>query len=161
MLYDITREINPSLAVWPGDAPFSFDHPLKLAQGAAVNLTTLHLSAHTGTHADAYFHYAAGGAHPLGMPLDAYIGPARVVSVARHDGPLTPADFPGLDLDGTPRLLVRSHVSDLPGDTWPQAFPYLSIDLIGWLAGMAAASSGWTRLRWMRSTVPIYRATTR
>lgn len=142
MLYDITREINPALAVWPGDAPFSFDQPLKLAAGASVNLTTLRLSAHTGTHADAYFHYTADGAHPAAMPLDAYIGPARVVSVERRDGPLMPDDFPGLDLHATPRLLVRSHVSDLPGDVWPQTFPYLSIELIAWLAGMGCQLIG-------------------
>src|SRR5690606_2971006 len=63
-LYDITRTISPTLKVWPGDAQYSAHPVLKMDEGAAVNLTTLTLSSHTGTHADAYFHYTKSGAHP-------------------------------------------------------------------------------------------------
>lgn len=133
MLYDITRTVSPNLQVWPGDASYHLDRMLALENGAAVNLTTLHLSAHTGTHADAYFHYAEDGAHPAGMPLDAYTGLAQVVTVDKHDGPLFPADFDGVEI-AAPRLLIRSHVSDLPDDQWPQVFPYLSVELVAWFA---------------------------
>ncbi len=133
MLYDITRTVSPSTAVWPGDAPFRVEPVLRLADGASVNLTTLTLSPHTGTHADAYFHYESGGLHPAQMPLSTYIGPAQVVTVSREDGPLTPQDFAAVDLTGAERLLVHSPVSDLPDDRWPERFPYLSLELIDWL----------------------------
>jgi arylformamidase len=134
MLYDITRTVAPTTAVWPGDTPYSFTHTLRLAEGQPVNLTTLTLSPHTGTHADAYYHYEAAGAHPAAMPLEAYIGPARVVTVTRSDGALRPDDFPHLDPTALERLLIHSPVSDLPDDQWPAAFPYLSVELIAWLA---------------------------
>lgn len=136
MIYDITRTISPETKVWPGDTPFSANHVLRLEAGDSVNLTTLTLSAHTGTHADAYYHYEKEGAHPEKMPLDAYIGTARVVTVDRRDGPLTPDDFRHVDLSGARRLLVRSHVSDLDDNVWPETFPYLSVELIEWLAGL-------------------------
>jgi arylformamidase len=136
MLYDVTRTISPELCVWPGDTPFTLAHVMRLADGDSVNLTTFTTTAHLGTHADAYYHYEADGAHPAGMPLDAYIGPARVVTVHKPDGPLFPADFDGIDLTGAERLLLHSPVSDLPDNQWPAAFPYLSVELIAWLGGL-------------------------
>ncbi|MBC7811285.1 MAG: cyclase family protein, partial [Burkholderiales bacterium] len=56
MIYDITRTVTPQTAVWPGDTPYSVAHVLRRDVGAAVNLTTLTFSPHTGTHADAYYH---------------------------------------------------------------------------------------------------------
>ena len=133
MIYDITRPITSTLAVWPGDTTYSVQPLAKIAKGASVNLVTLNLSAHTGTHADAYYHYEVQGAHPLDMPLAHYIGRAKVVTVTRRDGGLTPADFAHVDITGTERLLIHSHVSDLPDDRWPAEFPYLSLELIEWL----------------------------
>lgn len=134
MLYDITRTISAATHVWPGDTAFSAAHLLRLDAGASVNLTTLTLSAHTGTHADAYYHYEPAGAHPAHMPLEAYLGRARVVTVSKQNGALTPEDFAGVDLTGVQRLLIHSHVSDLPDDQWAQTFPYLSVALIEALA---------------------------
>ncbi|MBZ0292274.1 MAG: cyclase family protein [Anaerolineae bacterium] len=139
-IYDITRTVSPTISVWPGDAPFSVTPVMQRANGDSVNLTTLTLSAHTGTHIDAYYHYEDELIHPAQMPLDAYMGPARVVSVTRQDGPLSPDDFS--DLTGVERLLIHSHVSDLPDDTWPAHFPYLSVTLIEWLASLGVRLIG-------------------
>lgn len=136
MLYDITRTITPATAVWPGDASYSVMPVFRLADGYSVNLTTISLSPHTGTHADAYFHYERDGAHPATMPLDAYLGRARVVTVTRRDGALTPDNFAHVDMTGAERLLIHSHVSDGPDAVWPDEFPYLSVELIEWLAGL-------------------------
>ena len=134
MLYDITRTIAPDTYVWPGvDLP-TITPVLRLADGASVNLTTLNLSPHTGTHADAYFHYELDGAHPATMPLEAYIGHARVVTVTKQDGPLLPEDFAHISLVGAERLLIHSSVSDREDNEWPPIFPYLSLPVIEWFA---------------------------
>lgn len=136
MLYDITRTVSPALQVWPGDTVYNTAHMLRLQDGHSVNLTTLTLSAHTGTHADAYYHYTANGAHPVTMPFEAYIGRAKVVTVQREDGALLPDDLAHVDLHNAQRLLIHSHVSDLDDNQWPARFPYLSVELIAWLAGL-------------------------
>lgn len=133
-VYDITRMVSPDLKVWPGDTSFHLNHALRLSDGASVNLTTLTLSAHTGTHADAYYHYEPDDLHPAAMPLGAYMGMARVVTVTRRDGGLTPDEFSSYDFAQTPRLLIHSHVSEMGDDQWPTEFPYLSVPLIEWLA---------------------------
>jgi arylformamidase len=134
MIYDITRTISPSLKVWPGDTPFSYEQKSALKQGAPVNLTTLTLSAHTGTHMDAYWHYIEGGEHPAQTPIEPYIGPARVISVERKTGGITPADLSDVDLTGTPRVLLHTWVSGVPDDTWPEGFPYPTLELVSFLA---------------------------
>ncbi len=131
MIYDISRRVTSTLPVWPGDQPFQVRHALRKSEGSSVNLTTLTTTAHLGTHADAYYHYGDDGAFIGDMPLDAYVGPARVVSVQPNDGPLQPADVGAVD--GVERLLIHSAVSDLD-EVWPSLFPYLSVTLIDWLA---------------------------
>lgn len=133
-IYDISRTVTPSLAVWPGDTPFSFAHQLRLKEGASVNLTTLTLSAHTGTHADAPYHTTDLGEHPAEMPLEKYIGPAHAVTIARQHGGIVPEDFARHDLSGMQRLLIHTWVSHWPDDRWPEDFPYPTLELVDWLA---------------------------
>lgn len=133
MIYDISRTIQPTLVVWPGDSPFSFEHVLRKADGFAVNLTTLSLSAHTGSHADAPYHYDDKGEHPAQLPLEKYIGSAHVATISRQRGGIVPADFADHNLEGLQRLLIHTWVSDLPDDRWPADFPYPTVELIDWL----------------------------
>jgi arylformamidase len=141
-IYDISRTITPELAVWPGDTPFSAAQVMDRRAGQSVNLFTLTLSAHTGSHADAPFHFDDAGAHPAQAPLWKYIGPARLVTVERKRGGITPADLPVIDLTGTPRLLIRTWVSDVPDDRWPEEFPYPTVELVNWLAGQGGVLLG-------------------
>lgn len=136
MIYDITRTIAPSTHVWPGDTPYHVEPVLQIANGESVNLMTITTTAHIGTHADAYYHYANDGHHPATMPLEHYIGRCRVVTVDKRDGALLPDDFAHVSLSGGERLLVHSHVSSLPDDSWPETIPYLSIELIRFLAAL-------------------------
>ena len=133
-LYDISRTIAPATAVWPGDTPYSLEHILRLSEGASVNLTTLALSAHTGTHCDAPYHYVDGEAPPAELGLEPYIGPTHVVTIERQHGGITPADLPNPSLASVQRLLIHTWVSDLPDDQFPEDFPYPTLELIDWLA---------------------------
>ncbi len=132
-IYDITRTINPSLAVWPGDTPFSAEVILEMSQGASINLTTITLSSHTGTHADAPYHYQTDGPPIDALPLEPYLGPATLVTVAKEAGPLTPADFPGTDWRKVERLLVHSAASAKPATEFPTDIVYPSPELANFL----------------------------
>jgi arylformamidase len=141
-IYDITRTVAPDLKVWPGDTPFSLQHVLRLDAGDNVNLTTLTMSAHTGTHADAPYHYEPNGEFIDGVPLDKYIGPSHVATITRQHGGIVPADFADHDLAGMQRLLIHTWVSDLPDTQWPDDFPYPTLELIDWLAQQGAVLLG-------------------
>ncbi len=138
-LYDITRTIAPTLAVWPGDTPFSFEQKLTLEESGFVNLTTLTMTAHAGTHMDAPWHTEsravhAGAMHPADMPLEPFIGPALVISVDPQRGGILPADLGDVDLDGVTRVLLHTWYSTVPEDSFEQDFPYPTVALIDWLA---------------------------
>ena len=126
---DITRPLTPDIAVWPGDTPFQLESILQRAQGAAVNLTTLHISAHTGTHVDAQHHYADNALTMEQMDLSHYWGKAQVVTVTKTAGPLVPDDFAAYDLTLATRILVRTAVADLPHDQFPQTIVHPSPEL--------------------------------
>lgn len=123
-LYDISRELRAGMAVWPGDSPYELRPVLNRADGSSVNLTTLILSAHTGSHVDAPYHFTDDGPRMDEVDLSAYWGPAQVVTIARESGPLEPADFAGYDLGRAPRLLVHSAASAGDPTVFPAAFVY-------------------------------------
>jgi arylformamidase len=125
-LIDISRKLEPSLAVWPGDTAFERRTVLSMAGGDSVNLSTLILSAHTGSHVDAPFHVQRDGRTLEQLPLDAYWGHAQVVTVQKAAGPLDAEDFAHVDLSRAPRLLVHSGASQAPHDQFPDQFVYPS-----------------------------------
>lgn len=134
MLIDISRKLNSSIAVWPGDTPFALQQSLAIAAGDSVNLTTLTLSAHTGTHVDAPLHFTADGAAIDQLGLEPYWGEAQVATVRKPVGPLLPEDLAHVDLRKAPRLLVRSAASLLPQDRFPAEFVYPTPELAEALA---------------------------
>jgi len=107
MIIDITQPLSPGMAVFPGDAPYEEAWTFRIGPGCPVNVSRVAFSAHCGTHADAPLHYDAAGLAVGALPLDAYIGPCRVID-ARGPDALCSAETVRPHLDGAPpRILLR------------------------------------------------------
>jgi len=119
MLYDISRPIEPQSAVFPGDTPFSAQWPLRLEKGHSVNLSTITMSPHVGTHADSFLHYDPHGAPIDEVPLERFLGPCRVVEVL---GDVTLEALRGIDLAREERLLFRT-ARRIDHRVWEDDFP--------------------------------------
>jgi arylformamidase len=132
-IIDISRPLAAGMAVWPGDTPFSLSRSMELAAGDPVNLTTITMSAHTGSHVDAPLHFVDGGPAVDSLNLEVYWGATRVVTVKKNNGPLTPDDFGDYDLGYVRRLLVRSPASEIMHDIFPDTFVYPSPVLADYL----------------------------
>ncbi len=78
---DITLPVKPGMLRWPGDALVRFIKMKEMKKGAQNNLSAISLGSHTGTHMDAPLHFFAGGKSLDKMPLEAVIGPARVLEI--------------------------------------------------------------------------------
>src|SRR5688500_7395736 len=78
---DVSVRLRNGLIPWPGDAPFALNRVSDLARGDVCTLSTVSMSAHTGTHVDAPLHFVKGGRSVDTMRLDATIGPARVIAI--------------------------------------------------------------------------------
>lgn len=106
-IYDITHPLSARTEPWPGDTPFALQRTWQIGKGAPVNLSRLTLSPHNGTHADAPFHYDDQGATMADVPLDRYVGPARVVGLEGRAS-ISAACVSRLELGGVERLLIRT-----------------------------------------------------
>jgi arylformamidase len=58
---------------------------LDMGHGDQCTVSTLSMGSHTGTHMDAPAHFVRGGLGLDQMPLDATIGPARVIEIADRE----------------------------------------------------------------------------
>jgi arylformamidase len=113
-LIDVTVALDADLPSYPGNTPFSIEPIKRIARGDSSNVSTLHMSAHSGTHVDAPRHFFDEGPGTEGLPLDMLVGRARVIEVTSRKG-ITPADFDGLDLSDDIRLLIKTPNSQLWG----------------------------------------------
>ncbi len=68
----------PSSRPTPDNTPFTLEPIKRIANGDSSNVSTLHMSAHTGTHVDAPRHFFDDGAGAEALPLELLIGRARV-----------------------------------------------------------------------------------
>ena len=87
LLWDISAPVHASSPVYPGDTPYEQRWSATIGPDSAVNVSTLTLSPHIGTHADAPLHYDNQGAAIGAVPLEPFMGPCRVIH-AMGCGPL-------------------------------------------------------------------------
>lgn len=131
-LFDISRTVRESSAVFPGDTPFTRRWVMRMDGGCSCNVSTVNMTVHVGTHADAPFHFQPGGATIDAVDLTAYLGSCRVITTKRPDA-LHADDLAGVDFHADPRILVRSsdHMRD---DEWRDHFLHCSVEAAELLA---------------------------
>ena len=139
---DISRTLSPNIAVWPGDTPFNLKTIMSRLNGESVNLTTITMSAHTGTHADAPFHFTDAGKTMGEVDLRPYWGLAQVVTISKDSGPINVEDFTDYDLTRAPRILVRTPASSIPPTQFPEIIPHPSPELADYLGSLGICLYG-------------------
>ncbi len=133
-LFDITRELKADLAPWPGDVSFEYSLVGKLDEGSSVNLGRITTSLHSGTHADAFFHFEEDGLTIDQFPPERYVGRAAVVDVsAKFRESLGEIGQEDLAQAGSvPRLLLKT--GGWPDSSqFPAAIPALAEGVVEWL----------------------------
>ncbi len=120
------------MPVWPGDTPFHYEVSWSKAESGSVNVGSLSMSAHTGTHVDAPFHFDDDGKRIIELDLELYIGPARVVDMTGKDS-IGAKDLAGVGLQGMKRVLFRTR-SWQDASEFPGKIPHLEADLGPFLA---------------------------
>jgi arylformamidase len=108
-LWDISPPVHAASPVFPGDTAFSQDWAARIGPGCPVNVSTLHLSPHTGAHADAPLHYDDAGATVGELELEPYLGRCRVVHAIGCAPLVEWAHLAHRLQDLPPRLLVRTY----------------------------------------------------
>jgi arylformamidase len=111
-LIDVTVPLEASLPTYPGDTPFTIEAVKRIAHGDTSNVSTLHMSAHSGTHVDAPRHYFDEAPGADALPLELMLGRARVVEINSRSG-IGAAELADLDLSDDIRILFKTSNSRL------------------------------------------------
>lgn len=113
-LIDVSVPLDSSLPTYPNNTPFSLEPIKRLADGGSSNVSSLHLSAHCGTHVDAPRHFFDAGPGVEALALDLLLGRARVIEVASRKG-VTAEDLGVFNLSEDVRVLIKTSNSRLWG----------------------------------------------
>ena len=113
-LIDVSVPLDAQLPTYPHNTPFSLEPIKRIARGDSSNVSTLHMSAHTGTHVDAPRHVFDQGAGTESLPLELLIGRARVIEIDSRAG-VAAEDLAPIDLSDDIRVLIKTHNSRLWG----------------------------------------------
>ena len=76
---DISWPLRKGMRYWPKDDPPKIELILQRSKGDRTDLYGLTIISHTGTHIDAPLHFIPNGLTIDAMPIDAIMGPARVI----------------------------------------------------------------------------------
>lgn len=115
---DISQRLRPGLPVWPGDTAFAQAATWQMDAGSPVNVSAITMSTHSGAHADAPLHYAAGAPDIAQVELEPYLGECLVVDLRGCGALVEPGHLP--DLGGAQRVLLRTY-ERFPHEAWDAA----------------------------------------
>ena len=130
-LYDITRVLSPRMPVYPGDPQPEFTTHLTIEKDGA-NVTRIALGSHTGTHADAPWHFLQDGNTIDKEPLDKFAGQAVIADLSYKP---VGSGIGGQDLDEYARAVKGDDIlliytgTDKAGSN----FTYLETSAAEWL----------------------------
>ncbi|MCM3744722.1 arylformamidase [Sporosarcina luteola] len=124
---DISQRLHNGIAEWPGDTPFSYKIEFPKAETGSVNIGKITTSTHMGTHIDAPFHYDDNGMKVHELPIDVYIGKARVIDVSGLES-IGRSDLEGIDFGNVERILLKTSSRPDP-DVFPETYSVLRADI--------------------------------
>jgi len=130
-IWDISQRLRPAIPVWPGDTAFTRHRTWLMEDASPVNVSSLTMSTHTGSHADAPLHYSKSAADIASVDLRVYLGDCLVVDARKAGALIKPSDLPSLE--GVRRVLFRSFAC-FPHDHWETEFTAIAPEAIEHLA---------------------------
>ena len=132
---DISVTIKAGMAHWPDNPDIKVDKMLDMDRGDVCNVSVLSLGSHTGTHMDAPLHFIKGGRSLDKMPLDATIGPCRVIEI-KHKEAVTVEEIQTQRIKPGERILFKTRNSkkSWKTDDFDEDFIYISREAAAFLA---------------------------
>src|SRR5947199_8971662 len=112
-LFDVSVPLDANVPTYPGNTPYTLEPIKRLERGDSSNVSTLHMSAHAGTHVDAPRHFFDDAPGAEALPLELLCGRTRVVEITTRRR-IEADDLAGVDLEDV-RVLLKTCNSRLWG----------------------------------------------
>lgn len=135
--YDISVPLKQGMVYFPTDpVPPKIYRYHDRALGAKVTMSMIEMISHTGTHIDAPLHFIADGSTISDMPLDATIGPARVIAIKDKEKIKVP-ELKKHNIKKGERLLFKTRNSPkaYESDKFSEDYVYFDAAAAEYLAG--------------------------
>jgi arylformamidase len=146
VFYDITQMLTPEIVVYPGDPALKIEQSLSIAQGDIVNVSSISMGTHTGTHVDAPKHFYDHGLTIDQLSLDYFIGPAKVIEFMEQKS-ISKADLQSCEIEKTDIILLKTRNSALLAKTeFDPQFTYLEPEAAEYLAAIGIRTLGFDYL---------------
>jgi arylformamidase len=104
-------------------------------KGDPVTMAQITMVSHTGTHIDSPRHFFVNGTTIDELPLDTFIGPARIIEIKDTES-IKPAELEAYDIQPGERLLFKTKNSSwvYDRDEFTTPYVYISNDAASYLA---------------------------
>jgi arylformamidase len=142
--YDISVPLKQGMNYFPTDpAPPKIYRYHDRELGARVTMSMMEIITHTGTHIDAPLHFIPGGSTISDMPLDATIGPCRVIEI-RDPEKIKVAELERHNIGRGERVLFKTRNSPkvYTSDRFVEDYVYLDVDGANYLVSKKIALFG-------------------
>ncbi len=124
---DVSVPLYSGMVHWPDNPPVKIERMLNMDKGDVCNVSTLSMGSHTGTHMDAPVHFIRKGKGLHEMPIEATLGPARVIDI-RDKESIKPDELRPHRIQRGERVLFRTRNSSRSWktDEFDKDFVYIS-----------------------------------
>jgi arylformamidase len=132
---DISVTIKSGMVHWPGDPDIRIEKIREIERGEVCNVSFFSLGSHTGTHMDAPRHFIRDGKTLDQMPLDATIGPCRVIEIKDTES-IKVGELEPHRIKAGERILFKTPNSrkSWKSDSFDEDFVYISKEAAAYLA---------------------------
>ncbi len=132
---DISIPLRNGMVHWPSDPAFQIERVFDREKGDPATVSKMTLCVHAGTHMDAPLHFIRNATPIDRIPLDAALGPARVIQI---DDPksIRREDLLQYGIAAGERILFKTRNSDYAwnSDAFDENFVFISQDAARYLA---------------------------
>jgi arylformamidase len=123
---DISLPIYAGMVGGPNDPRVKIKLVRDPDKGAPVTMAQITMISHTGTHIDSPRHFFKDGTTIDELPLDNFIGPARVIAI-KDTVSIKPAELKPYDIQPGERILFKTKNSSYVYDSDTFVTPYVYI----------------------------------
>lgn len=135
-IIDISQPVTSHSACFPGDTPFQKKVTARIEDNHSYNLSSLTMSPHVGTHADAPLHIRGDMESTIadgaigGQSLSPFIGEALVVDLSDWKKEITYKDVESQLTDDLPQRILFKTAKKINYSLFEDEYAYLSTNLV-------------------------------
>lgn len=131
-IFDISVPVHNAMAVWPGDPAVNNFLVNSIKNGDEANVTSVQMSAHTGTHIDAPCHFIDGGRTIDQLDLSLLVGDVEVIEIDKENNIISEDTLSGLGIKQWPQRVIfktnNSYRELMKNNEFYKDFVALSVD---------------------------------